>query len=373
MAYGQLESAWPVHGSVLVKDGVAFLAAGRHSDADGGMYVFALEPRTGKVIWRKRHYTRGWAFKLDPETFKFVWIDPRRLEGASMKPTPQGWAVSFGYKGLDKCFFTEGGAYRVDPETGIIHWVTDDELEKNPRKAKWSTWDTKNFADVVSSGTIRLRDMLLNGLLVAADEVFRLRNWSFAFKDGTDRYGGTFRGLKSLRAGPSLLENVSVWRCYPWMSYKQYYGDGRPLAYDDGDFVYGVRHHLTGQSRYTVLGKGTLVYAWPKADQPKTPDNPRRKKKRLWEQTMPLQVQSMIVADQVLFLAAVTDEVDPNDYWAALKGKKGGMLWAVSKTDGKILHKQNLDSMPAFDGMAAANGRLYVSMTDGRLLCFGKE
>jgi len=51
----QLESVWPVHGSVLVDDklsgGVAraYLAAGRSSFIDGGIRLYALELKTGKV------------------------------------------------------------------------------------------------------------------------------------------------------------------------------------------------------------------------------------------------------------------------------------------------------------------------------------
>jgi len=54
VAYGQIESPWPVPGSVLVVDDVAFFAAGRQSLADGGIFVFAVEPATGKVRWVKR-------------------------------------------------------------------------------------------------------------------------------------------------------------------------------------------------------------------------------------------------------------------------------------------------------------------------------
>jgi hypothetical protein len=32
-----------------------------------------------------------------------------------------------------------------------------------------------------------------------------------------------------------------------------------------------------------------------------------------------------------------------------------------------------LDSPPIFDGMAAAYGRLYVSMTDGSLVCMAEQ
>lgn len=54
VAYGQLESPWPVPGSVLVSDDVAYFAAGRQSLADGGVRVFAVEPATGHVRWMQR-------------------------------------------------------------------------------------------------------------------------------------------------------------------------------------------------------------------------------------------------------------------------------------------------------------------------------
>ena len=53
MAYGQMESLWPVPGSVLVDQGVGYVAAGRHPMSDGGVYVYALQARTGRVVWEK--------------------------------------------------------------------------------------------------------------------------------------------------------------------------------------------------------------------------------------------------------------------------------------------------------------------------------
>jgi len=54
VAYGQVESPWPVPGSVLVVDETAYFAAGRQPLADGGILVFAVDPRTGKRRWVQR-------------------------------------------------------------------------------------------------------------------------------------------------------------------------------------------------------------------------------------------------------------------------------------------------------------------------------
>ncbi|MBI4658653.1 MAG: PQQ-binding-like beta-propeller repeat protein [Verrucomicrobia bacterium] len=50
MAHEQLESVWPVHGSVLVENGVASLVAGRSVFLDGGMRFFRLEVATGQKL-----------------------------------------------------------------------------------------------------------------------------------------------------------------------------------------------------------------------------------------------------------------------------------------------------------------------------------
>jgi hypothetical protein len=56
---------------------------------------------------------------------------------------------------------------------------------------------------------------------------------------------------------------------------------------------------------------------------------------------------------------------------AAFEGRKGGVLRAVSAADGKRLAERRLDSPPVFDGMIAANERLYIATRDGRVVCMG--
>jgi outer membrane protein assembly factor BamB len=51
---GQLESAWPVHGSVLVHDNKLYCTAGRSSQLDGGIYLYALDPASGTLHYDTR-------------------------------------------------------------------------------------------------------------------------------------------------------------------------------------------------------------------------------------------------------------------------------------------------------------------------------
>ena len=79
-----------------------------------------------------------------------------------------------------------------------------------------------------------------------------------------------------------------------------------------------------------------------------------------------------MLAGDVLFAGGTPDIVDPKDPWAAIDGRRGGRLWAVSARDGSKLAEYQLDTPPVYDGMAAAQGRLFVSAKAGSLICLGK-
>ncbi|MHC4179996.1 MAG: outer membrane protein assembly factor BamB family protein, partial [Planctomycetota bacterium] len=61
---GQLESVWPVHGSVLVHQGKVVVAAGRSSYLDGGIRLYRLDFQTGRMLSETVMYSP------DPETGK---------------------------------------------------------------------------------------------------------------------------------------------------------------------------------------------------------------------------------------------------------------------------------------------------------------
>ena len=101
---------------------------------------------------------------------------------------------------------------------------------------------------------------------------------------------------------------------------------------------------------------------------------------------LPFLGRAMVAAGKTLFVAGPPDVVDETkafgrfeeaemrakfeEQGAAVEGKNGAILWAVSAADGRKLVEYRLDSPPVFDGIAAANGRLYLSTIDGRLSCY---
>jgi len=104
-----------------------------------------------------------------------------------------------------------------------------------------------------------------------------------------------------------------------------------------------------------------------------------------WTQDVPVLVRAMVLTDNTLFIAGPPDVVDEEQslktfdqattqkqlarQTAVFEGAEGALLWAVSATGGKKLAEYRLDSVPVFDGMAAANGRLYLATKAGQVIC----
>jgi hypothetical protein len=90
----------------------------------------------------------------------------------------------------------------------------------------------------------------------------------------------------------------------------------------------------------------------------------------LWTKDMPIQIRAMVLADKVLFMAG---PVIKPDSWFDEDEDHEVLLIAISVDDGVELARYPLDCSPVFDGMAAANGRLYISLENGHVVCMGEE
>ena len=81
----------------------------------------------------------------------------------------------------------------------------------------------------------------------------------------------------------------------------------------------------------------------------------------------------MIHVQDTLLVGGMKDEVDSN-YAEALcnavfEGGEGGLLRVVSAATGETLSEVRLESPPVWDGLAAAEGKLYMSSLNGQVVC----
>jgi len=152
---------------------------------------------------------------------------------------------------------------------------------------------------------------------------------------------------------------------------------GRLLVLDDSN-IYGFGRNEYGRhGSHMGLGK-THFRLFAASRKPLSVEKPADKKKQrrapakstvkyYWSRQAPLVVRAMVLVGKTLFLAG-TEEADT---LAALETNKGAHLCVVSPENGKKLAEYNLESQPVFDGMAAANGRLYLVSNNGKIICFG--
>jgi len=90
VSYGQLESTWPIY-NVVYHDGAVCLAAGRHAELDGGIFLWGLSPESGEIRWKTNlhtpaaHYPAGAKSTRNDRTLK--------REVASVTPLNGGLAI----------------------------------------------------------------------------------------------------------------------------------------------------------------------------------------------------------------------------------------------------------------------------------------
>ncbi len=119
---GQVESAWPVHGSVLIDSDTAYFSAGRHSHVDGGVVLYAASPKTGEILWRKR---------LDADSLKPTYHGPGNIANDIL--VSNGKIISLQRLGFDPATGSQsdtpvsfwsgtGGGFLTDIVKPIVGW-----------------------------------------------------------------------------------------------------------------------------------------------------------------------------------------------------------------------------------------------------------
>ncbi len=357
VAFDQVESAWPVHGSVLVDRGELFFVAGRSSFLDGGLFLYRLDPLTGRVLSHARLSTR------DPRTDEQRPEDVHNMDMAGALPdilSSDGRHVFMRYLRLDRrslkpvddfqALFKPKPGWRQTHRTG-------DPLYCNPDLSPHLFCPT-GFLD---------------------DSWWHRCYWMYGtFFPGCCPY---FNAGVFTPAGRILTFDAK--RVYGFGRGPQFWGWWTPLGY----------HLFAAPRQAAPRGKG-----WRKRRYPANWQGVIRlgaygtRVPYAWREKIPFYVRALALAGDRLFVAGPPQMIDETraDVRAmmrdealarktfgpaleAWKGKFGARLRVVSCDDGRTLAEQKLDELPVFDGMAAAYGRLYLSTLRGVLCLAGGE
>jgi len=311
-----VESLWPVHGSVLVSDGIAYFTAGRSSYLDGGLFLYGLDPATGAVKYQKR--------LVDEAARAMTNDDDVKAEGFAQN--------------------------RVDYKTA-----------GGPDKSDAFSMAGGNISDIMvaQDGAVYLRHMKFDkDLKRNNDWTFHVFSTSRLIDDNESHRSHIFYGRGDFSRLPVA---------YEWLTRGSYGGFesplGKLLAFD-GKTLWGTRHH-----------KGHVLFACDISgiEQQIKKDFPHSKEKKPFHpkpliSSMDIHARALIKAGEQLVVGGFPAEpATVHQYGKPIEEK--GVLMLVSPQSGDVTARMELDSPPVFDGMAAVDGALYVSCEDGRVMC----
>jgi len=309
VAWGQLESIWPVHGSVLVVNQVAYVSAGRSTWFDGGIDLYGLDPETGTVL-HQCHFE---------------------------SPSP------IYEKGKDRLAEFQA---RADGFRDMI-------LKQTPRGS--SRADYKTFAQSDRSVSFSMAGGTISDVLVADGQDVYLHQVRFNRQLEKQEEMATHLFATSGFLFDPIEEARTHWVLgdgdfsqYP-LPYTRYVGTGEKnpacgliLAYDSTTAWSVLR-----EKRYSKASVCHLVATRLTAD-----GGPPG-----WHVSLGEFVpKSILKSSQQLVVCGKADD------------KCVVQFRGVGQ--GETITEIELPAPAVWDGMAAADGRLYVSLTDGRLVCY---
>jgi len=210
------------------------------------------------------------------------------------------------------------------------------------------------------------------------DSWFHRTYWLYARTWGSG-WCGYFIAGKHAPAGKILC--VGDDQVYVFGRQPQYYRWTTPLEYR----LFAARKEWKAAPRKAPPAKRPAAKG-KKKRRTAQPSPVTNKANYAWTTTVPILVRAMALADRTLFIAGPRDVLEESGRGkldpareklivrqeAGYLGKAGAVLRAVAAADGRTLAESRLPAPPVFDGMAAANARLYIALMDGSVVCLGK-
>jgi outer membrane protein assembly factor BamB/SAM-dependent methyltransferase len=334
--FDQIESAWPVHGSVLVDHGTAYFTAGRSTYLDGGIRLYGLDPATGKILHK----------------------------GLLKGPNP------FEEGGRDVGFFILGANSDVLVSQGGFLYMRQKKLTRDLKEVKIPVLSSKGAEDV------GLHVFSTSGLLDGSwyNRTFWMysKRWpGFQLANQAPKTGQLLvvDNKKTYAVRVFYRRNVHSTMFFPAKEGYLLFADfntNEPQIVGEA----GARPPLQWlpQSDYE-RGGGRGIWTLDRdAFGLDKMIGYTRAKPPVWNEWLPVRIRAMVKAGDTLFVAGPPDVLVPKDPFAAFEGRDGARLVGVSAKDGGKLSEIRLDSPPVFDGLIAADGRLFACLRDGNVV-----
>jgi outer membrane protein assembly factor BamB len=353
MSFEQLESAWPVSGSVLVLNGVVHCVAGRSAFLDGGMRLLGLDAKTGRKVYETILNDR------DPKTGKSLHDFVDKLDMPTALPdilSSDGRSIymraqAFDLKGARRDFAPMdpkeqiGEGLHLFSRSGFLDgdwWHRSFWMHGKGVQSGYGGWfQPDNYAP--AGRLMVFDDKLVYGFDRKPEAMCNASVYEY-FLYGADKQGAAER-IERVQKAVGKINATSSKRS-------------------------AVSSDWAARRKFSISELSAAGYKWAEGD-------------------MPVQARGMVLAGGALFVAGPPDLVNEEDAFrkqddpeikaklaeqaAALEGKRGALLWVFSASDGKKLAAWQLDAMPVFDGMAAANGRLFFASVNGKVVCLAGE
>ena len=344
--YQQPESVWPVHGSVLVVNNTVYALAGRNMFFDGGMRLVLLDPVTGRKI------SETVLDEKDPATGKNL----QTLINAKYMPV------------------TNDDILSSDCERIYMQEQNFDMMGKRIVVAPTLPAGKKGG----QSGPKGKRHLFCQtGFL---DDTWFHRSYLLYAEDCGEGWGAYAGPRNSNPSGRVMVLDES--RAYafratplgnmlhPRTTYHLYAADKEPSGPLPEAAKKRQGKRKMGQEKDLNIG-GHKVH-W-------------------YDKSLPLLVNAMALGGKTLFVAGPPDLADETKMLGYLpgaqddinrqlktqdeawRGKRGGLLWAVSAENGRKLAEYRIDSIPVSDGMSVAEGKVFISLIDGSVVCFEEK
>jgi len=352
MSYGQPESVWPLSGSTLIQDGKLYCVAGRSMFLDGGLRMLILKPETGELIFENV------MDRMVPGTEKQ--LDDLMMGKHIPVAMPDILSGDGQYVYMKSQTFTmDGKRIRVRPQRPDTQY--DEEVHLfSPISFLDDSWHQRTYWIYGRAAGEGWAEFQLPPKRVPCGRIMCIDEQN-AYSYGRD---------------PELMCNTSV------SEYRLFSAGKEPrrkvgIPKLEGTWIKGQYPAENPLAAHTVDWKQLAL-------------QPKEKLSALdynWIEEEPeILAKAMVLANDRLFIAGPRDVADEKELWgrsnekifkekmaaqaAWFKGAHGSVMQVWSKKDGRKLAEKKLPCLPAFDGLIAANGKLYMATECGSVICF---